>query len=450
MADSIDSYLARSGELVDRGAEIDRRIAALEAEKAGLLGERVQLLLGEVAPGSAGYESAERSMFAEVSAGLRISRAAAARALATGWSLNDRFPATRAALAAGEISLRHAVVIVQAAAPLETADLDAHRRFEELVVPYAAAETAPRAEAFAKSAAAAVAPESVTERHRRARGDRQVRVTDVDDGMSWLGILMPAPLAHAAHDRLTAIARQIRMTGAAKVSGAFHGPRAPQPGQELTDDDWRRLELFASMADDLQEPAADPRSLDEIRADIAADLLLAADTDLMRESGLDSIRGSVQVTIAGSSLAGADDRPAELDGHGPIDVDLARLLAASAEVWDRLFLDARGMLTRTDTYAPTDRMRRHLRARDQHCRFPGCRMPARPCEIDHNHDHARGGPTDLDNLACLCRGHHALKHPDLDDRWRWSVNQLPGGVLEWIHPDGRSYVDQPVPRVQFA
>ena len=446
----IDPYLVRSDGILGRCREIDRRIAALEAEKSALLGARVQLLLDEIPPGADGYESAERSMLAEVSAGLRISRAAAARALSTGWSLNDRFPATRAALAAGEISLRHAAVIVQAAAPLDIADVGAHHRYEALVVPCAAAETAPRAEAFAKSAAAAVAPQSMTERHRRARGDRQVRVTDVDDGMAWLEILMPSPLAHAAQDRLTAIARRIRLTGAAEVGGAFRGPHAPQVGQELTDDDWRRLELFASMADDLQEPARDPRSLDEIYADIATDLLLASETDLMHESGIDSIRATVQVTITAPTLTGADDRPAELDGYGPIDVDLARHLAATAGVWDRLFLNARGMLTRTDTYAPTERMRRFLRARDQRCRFPGCRMPARPCDIDHNHDHAEGGPTDLGNLCCLCRGHHALKPPDLDDRWRWRALQRPGGVIEWIGPDGHAYVDEPPRRVAFV
>lgn len=446
----IDPHLVRSDEIVDRCREIDRRIAALEAEKSALLGARVQLLLDEVPPGADGFESAERSMFAEVSAGLHISRAAAVRALATGWSLNDRFPMTRAALAAGEISLRHAVVIVQAAAPLDIADVDAHHRYEELVVPCAAAETAPRAEAFARSAAAAVAPQSTTERHRRARGDRQVRVTDVDDGMAWLEILMPSPLAHAAHDRLTAIARRIRLTGDAEAGGAFHGPHAPQAGQELSDDDRRRLALFASMAEDLREPARDTRSLDEMRADIATDLLLASDTDLMPESGIDSIRATVQVTIAAPTLTGADDRPAELDGHGPIDVDLARRLAATADVWDRLFLDARGMLTRTDTYAPTERMRRFLRARDQRCRFPGCRMPARSCDMDHNHDHAEGGPTDLGNLCCLCRGHHALKHPDLDDRWRWHAIPQPGGIIEWISPDGRAYIDEPPPRVQFV
>ncbi|MFB7845100.1 DUF222 domain-containing protein [Microbacterium sp. NPDC056052] len=445
-----DPYLVRSDGIVDRCREIDRRIAALEAEKSALLGERVQLLLDEVPPGHDGYESAERSMFAEIAAGLHISRAAAARALTTGWSLNDRFPVTRAALAAGEISLRHAVVIVAGAAAIDVADHDAAARYEQMVVPYAAAETAPRTEAFARSAAASVAPETAVERHRRARSDRQVRVADADDGMSWLEILMPSPLAHAAYDRMTSIGRRIRLTRAAQDCGAFAGPRAPQPGQELTDEDMRRLTAFESIVEDVQEPLTDPRSLDEIRADIAADLLLTADTELLTEGGVDGIRATVQVTIAASTLSGADDRLAELDGHGPIDAELARDLAATAGVWDRLFLDPRGMLMRTDTYAPTERMRRLLRARDRHCRFPGCRMPARSCDLDHNHDHARGGPTDICNLCCLCEGHHALKHPDLDDRWRWTAAQGPGGVIAWTSPAGRVHTDRPAPRVQFV
>lgn len=450
MTRTIDPYLVRSGEIVDRCEQIDRQIAGLEAEKSALLGERVQLLLDEVPPGADGFESAERSMFAEVAAGLRTSRAAATRALSTGWSLNDRFPATRAALTAGEISLRHATVIVAAARALDIDDHAAHARYEELVVPYASAETAPRTEAFARSAATSVAPQTATERHRRARSDRHVRVTDADDGMAWFGVLMPSPLAHAAYDRASAIARQIRMTRAAEDCGAFRSPRAPRPGQELTEEDWRWLTSFEGTVDDLQEPLTDPRNLDQIRADVVADLLLTADTDLMTEGGVDGIRATVQVTIAATTLAGADDRPAELDGHGPIDAELARRLAETAGVWDRLFLDPRGMLTRTDTYAPTERMRRLLRARDRHCRFPGCRMPARSCDLDHNHDYAKGGHTDVCNLCCLCQGHHALKHPDLDDRWRWTAVQGPGGVICWTSPTGRVYIDSPPPRVQFV
>lgn len=108
------------------------------------------------------------------------------------------------------------------------------------------------------------------------------------------------------------------------------------------------------------------------------------------------------------------------------------------------------MLVQTDSYAPTERMRRFLRARDRHCRFPGCRTPAHNCQIDHNHDHAKGGKTEICNLCCFCVGHHALKHPDLDDHWRWTARQGPGGVITWISPTGRVYTDAPPPCVQFA
>jgi hypothetical protein len=447
MAIDPDPYLARSGEIVDRCVEIDRAIATLEAEKAGLLGERVELLLGEIRPGADGFEAAERSMFAEVSAALHVTRAAASRALGTGWALRDRFPGTLAALRAGQISARHAAVIVAAATPLGLVDRDAHQRFEEQVLPYAAAETAPRTGAYAKSVAAAIAPESVTERCRRAHDDRRVFVTDHDNGQSLFGVLLPTPLAHAAYERSTAMARRIREITAATDCGGFNGPHAPQPGRTPTDQDLERITGFTSIVAESGEQLSNDRTLDQIRADIATDLLLTGTADTL--TGLADIRGTVQVTIAATTLTGADDRPTEHDGHGPIDRAIARALAADATEWDRLFLDPRGMLVHTDTYAPTERMRRFLRARDRHCRFPGCRIPARACQIDHNHDHAKGGKTELCNLCCFCVGHHTLKHPDLDDRWRWTAVQGPGGIVTWTSPTGRTYTDTPPPRVQF-
>ncbi|UGS25162.1 HNH endonuclease [Microbacterium resistens] len=457
-----DAYLLRSREIVERCRALDAEIAVREAEKAVLLGERVELLLREVPAGSAGFEQAERSMFAEISAALHLSRTAAAKALGTGWALRDRFPATMSALAQGRISARHASAIVQAAQALDLHDHAAHAAYEEQVIPYAAAETPARTEAFARSVAASVSPRTITERLTRARAGRRVTVTDADDGMSWLSLLLPSPIAHAVHDRLTGIGRQIRMLRAAEDCGAFDslpGPDSPQgtDGAQGPDGttpptpaEWEELTGFEHLVADLDEPLTDDRTLDQIRADIAADLLLAATTDTLTETGTQAIRGTVQVTIAATTLHGDDDRPAEHDGHGPADPALVRTLAADAERWDRLFLDPTGMLTRTDSYTPTERMRRHLRARDQHCRFPGCRMPARRTQTDHTHDHARGGPTDITNLACLCAGHHALKHPHHDDRWRWSATQSPDGTLIWTDPTGRTHTDHPTPRVQFV
>lgn len=54
-------------------------------------------------------------------------------------------------------------------------------------------------------------------------------------------------------------------------------------------------------------------------------------------------------------------------------------------------------------------LRRRLHARDRGCRFPGC--PERRVVHAHHVRHwTRGGPTDLDNLAELCRFHHRLVH----------------------------------------
>ncbi|WP_341947880.1 HNH endonuclease signature motif containing protein [Microbacterium sp. LWH11-1.2] len=108
------------------------------------------------------------------------------------------------------------------------------------------------------------------------------------------------------------------------------------------------------------------------------------------------------------------------------------------------------MVRETDTYTPTEGMRRFLRARDQHCRFPGCRMPVHRCDIDHNHDHARGGKTRIDNLAHLCRAHHTLKHPDVSDTHRWTARQERDGTITWHSPLGRTYTDRPTHRVMFV
>ncbi|GAA1638486.1 hypothetical protein GCM10009806_04470 [Microbacterium flavum] len=104
-----------------------------------------------------------------------------------------------------------------------------------------------------------------------------------------------------------------------------------------------------------------------------------------------------------------------------------------------------GTVLAVDRYRAPWPQRRYLRARDQHCRFPGCRRAAIRCEIDHTIDAARGGPTALGNLAHLCRRHHSMKQFT-----RWRVRQLARGALEWTPPTGRvSREDAPAPPVHF-
>jgi hypothetical protein len=53
-------------------------------------------------------------------------------------------------------------------------------------------------------------------------------------------------------------------------------------------------------------------------------------------------------------------------------------------------------------------LRTALALRDRHCVVPGCGV-GYSLEIDHVHPLERGGRTELDNLALLCRHHHRLK-----------------------------------------
>lgn len=244
---------------------------------------------------------------------------------------------------------------------------------------------------------------SLEQAHREAREERKVSARSTSDAMAQFLAVITEILAFAIIERLTIMAKTL-------------------------DDD---------------------RTMDQRRADIFCDLLLTAMPSCLTGSDMEASRPSAQVTIAASTLLGLDDLMAELDGVGPIHPDIARTLAGYAPSFSRLFLDPSGMVTNVDTYVPSNRMKRYLRARDQHCRFPGCRVKAVRCRIDHNFDRAMGGPTSLDNLAHFCTSHHPLKHPDVDVRHRWVVRQDPEGTLVWTSPLGREYIDEPTRRGMF-
>jgi hypothetical protein len=191
--------------------------------------------------------------------------------------------------------------------------------------------------------------------------------------------------------------------------------------------------------------SVDDRTLDQRRADILADLLLAGAPAALAD-GLQAIRGHVQVTVPVLTLAGVQESGATLAGYGPIDPETARCLAADAPGWDRVMTHpVTGATLAVDRYRPSADLLRALRVRDEHCRFPGCRQPAHRCDVDHTHDAALGGETQIDNLAHLCRRHHTLKHAT-----HWQVRQLGGGTLEWTSPTGLVYIDVPSPTLRFA
>ncbi|WP_010119477.1 HNH endonuclease signature motif containing protein [Corynebacterium nuruki] len=94
-------------------------------------------------------------------------------------------------------------------------------------------------------------------------------------------------------------------------------------------------------------------------------------------------------------------------------------------------------LTDTGCYRFTTLHRATAVGRDARCRFPGCRVPADRCELDHIinspfTDPDSDGPTSIRNCACLCRTHHQLKTKKL-----WKVHTPDDGItLHWAGPVG--------------
>jgi hypothetical protein len=129
------------------------------------------------------------------------------------------------------------------------------------------------------------------------------------------------------------------------------------------------------------------------------------------------------------------DRWARL-GHcrEPICAEAARRLACDAGVIPVLLggrsepLDI-GRLTRV---VPAG-MRRALELRDGGCRFPGCDRPASWCDAHHILSWARGGPTCLTNLVLACAFHHTLVHEG-----QWTLNMHPITLeVRVFRPNGR-------------
>jgi hypothetical protein len=94
-------------------------------------------------------------------------------------------------------------------------------------------------------------------------------------------------------------------------------------------------------------------------------------------------------------------------------------------------------LTDSTCYRFTTLHRATAVGRDARCRFPGCKVPADRCELDHIinspfTDPGSDGPTSIRNCACLCRTHHQLKTKKL-----WKVRTPDDGItLHWTGPAG--------------
>jgi len=383
------NHVSSDTSAIEAVAEVDRVISFANAVKLRYLAAFARLR----PPDEIGHRNADSALdrdgnhlvseFAgdEVAAALNLSRNAACNQLSLALDLTQRLPGTLYALQTGAIDAAKARAVAEATAPLPAATAAV---VEEKVLEPAERHTVAELRAALRRAVIAADPDGAQQRHRAQVAQRRVTLTPLDDGMAELWALLPADKATALYQRITALAHNAKTPG-------------------------------------------DTRGIDTRRADALCDLG-ASNTDVQ-----------LHVTVGVDTMLGADNRPAELGGYGPIPAEMARRLGDDA-TWRKLLTDpVSGALLDYGrvAYRPPIALADHIRARDLTCRFPGCRRPARACDIDHVVPFPKG-PTSRENLACLCRHHHRLKH-----NGNWQTRLHDDGTLTWTSPTRHRYTTHP-------
>ena len=310
------------------------------------------------------------------------------------------YPALSAAWSRGAIDARKVQVIGEGLYGTDAVFADT---VAVSAIDYARTHTAPQVRAWLARRVIAADPKAAEVRRERATSGRRVSLTPLPDGVAELSALMPAVQARQIYDTLNAIAH-------------------------ATDGD-------------------DVRTLDQRRSDALYDLATGR---------AEPPQVHLNVTVPASVLVGVGDGPALLAGYGPITASEAQALVAAplrdgchgvgggaVVSWQRLLTDpTTGALTDlSPRYRPPTRVDRAVRSRDVTCRFPGCRRSANTPRNGVDLDHTvpwPAGSTSADNLACLCRHHHRVKHSP-----GWAVVLNSDGAMEWTTPGGRRFTTHP-------
>ncbi len=329
----------------------------------------------------------------EIGAALCWTRRASEHQVSFAWTVVTGFPRVWEALHAGLIDLPKVRVIVDHTIHLDPGIRD---QVVDIALERAPSQTTGLLAARIRRLALWVDPDTAKKRYEHGLEERRVASEANPDGTAnLLGMHLPAPTTQAVMRRINRLARRLKKTG-------------------------------------------DNRTIDQIRADIYLDLLTGTNTS---SSGND--RAVVDITVDLPTLLELADNPGELPGYGPVVADIARQVVREQESaqWRWTVTDPDGNVVSNGTTRrrPSTEMKRRLEARSPTCAFPGCRMPANQCDIDHNRDWVNGGPTQDGNLAPLCRHHHVIKHHG------WTIIQRAPGHYQFTSPLGQTYITGPQP-----
>ena len=399
-----------------------------------------------------GVDDIERD---DVATALRMSAGTAQMKIDVARTLTKHLPATCSALATGEISAQVASVIAR-----ETDDAiekglpaEAIREIEAKALAHAEFHTPIQVANKIRTTIAKLSPIEFEEAVEQATRQRSVSIYPERNGMCTLVAILPAPDAETIMLAINKMARLDRQAQIAqKEVDLLENLRAANSGSipsshaygHSTDSgrvDSGRVDSGRVDSGRAIAKAKDYLSvtLEQLRADALAQLAtnyLATSEDIAPKHRRPV---TLNLTMDLPTLFGFENNPGQLAGYGPIPASMARELAVDGK-WKRFITDpVNGALLDygRQTYEPPQPLVDFILARDQICRFPGCRQPGRVSDIDHAHSWETGGTTSAQNMGLLCRRHHRMKTHD-----GWNLVSFSDGGCLWTSPAGQKF---PVP-----
>jgi Domain of unknown function (DUF222) len=390
-----------------------------------------------------GVDDAERE---EVAAALRLSNGTAQNRIDVARALTSRLSQTCEALATGQISVAHANVIARESATLihNGASDEVLLEVETRAIAHAEFHTPAQVANNVRANIARLAAEEFEVAVEQAADTRCVTIYPEANGMASLIAFLPAQDAQTIYLAIDKMARikksknqESNRIARAYSQGTDTGYASEASGSALRDDsslgehsvlgDHSVLGEFDLMA---------PHKLDLLRADSLTQLAAAFLAEKEVNFSEHGRPVTLNLTIDLPTLLGMAENPGQLSGYGAIPASLARELAADAK-WRRFITDpVSGTLLDygRETYKPPQGLVDFLMARDQTCRFPGCRQSAKRSDIDHAQSWEDGGETTSVNLGVLCRRHHRLK-----THGGWNLESFADGSCTWTSPAGKEY-----------
>lgn len=447
---------------------------------------------------------AARLTASEVGCALHLSPLSARYRVENALALVDRLPDTLDAHQRGDIDAVRARIIVDGTVGL---DQSQRRRVESATLPVAVRCTPGRLRSVVARNVAIVDPEGAEDRARRRRRQRDVWIRPDTDNRAQLCADLAADQARTAlrvlnliadsfdgglaagrgigelrADAFTDIFDGLATTGRIDITSLLR-PAGDEPepaGSRQPGSDPAPDASFDSPATATPDSGPDPASTATSTTTSYAAHATAPDSVLHPATGtqgpaapnrrLSSTRDDAALRFANhrvaaprgpvcmniyawaDTLAGLNDLPGEIAGHGMVTAEFVRDMARSADSIRAISVHracdhpgctgcsacGTGLDFGRAVYRPPVATADHVIAEHRTCRFPGCRRSAARCDVDHRIPFDDGGSTCPCNLQPLCRRHHLCK-----TFTGWSIRPGPGGSFNWTSPLGSIYTDEP-------